>query len=214
MKKFLVILLLVLSCLFLSTTAQAASRIYACTSFIGGGAGALDKLADANLADSDGAIVFIISGAVTEVWYYVFDNDSAVAESSPRVIQPDDAGGNGRWILTSTYRQPQVWDDPGDTATLTIEQVHGGIVTNDGAGAGRTYNLPPAQVGMVVTVYLEEAQDVDIDCDGADQIFVLTDAAGNKISSDATQGSMIILKAHDATGWWPYGRVGAWADVN
>lgn len=214
MKRFLAILLLVWVCLFLPATAQAATRIYACTAFIGGGAGALDKLADANLADADGAIVFVISGAVTETWFYVFDNDSALTESSPRVIKPDDAGGNGRWILTKTYRQSQIWDDPGDTATFTIEQMHGGIITNDGAGAGRTYNLRPAQPGMGVTVYLEEAQDVDIDCDNADQIYVLTDAAGNKISSDATQGSFITLKAHDDTGWWPYGRVGAWADAN
>ena len=55
----------------------------------------------------------------------------------------------------------------------------------------------------------------DTATEGVDSgILTLTDAAGDAISSDETQGSMIILKAHDATGWWPYGRVGAWADAN
>jgi len=94
MKKFLIILLVVLTCLFLSTTVQAARRIYPCTSFIDGGAGALDKLADANLADGDGAIVFIISGTVTEIWFHVFDDEVIAAfwNWSPSV----EAAGNHR----------------------------------------------------------------------------------------------------------------------
>lgn len=76
-----------------------ANAVYAGVSLTGGGAGALDAIPDAFLNDGDIGIV------ATEHYFYIyhFDNASADAEDSPSVIKPDDAGGNGRWILVDGW---------------------------------------------------------------------------------------------------------------
>lgn len=129
----------------------------------------------------------------------------------------EDLSINGDLVAT-TYTGGIIYtilDDPNDNAQITAAQCNGTtVITNDGAGAARTYVLPIPAAGLVCMAYLEEAQDVDLDPNSSYQIFVLTDSAGDKISSDATQGSCIKLIAHDNTGWWPYGRVGAWTDAN
>ena len=111
---------------------------------------------------------------------------------------------------------PGILDDPNNNVQITAAQCNGvTIITNDGSSAGRTYILPKPAAGLICMVYLEEAQDVNLDPNSpAEQIYVLTDSGGDEISSDATAGSCIKLIAHDATGWWPYGRTGAWADAN
>lgn len=76
-----------------------ASKIYFCTGLIGGGAGDLDGIDGAALANGDGAIV------VTSSNYYVYrlNATSGAVESSPDVIAPDTNADNKRWILTPAY---------------------------------------------------------------------------------------------------------------
>ena len=89
-------------------SAQAVIRTYTATALTGGTAGSLDNMdaADAKgngtsvaLADGDTAIV-IVPG--DQVYFYAFDDDSALDESSPDIVKPDDNAGDGRWILVNT----------------------------------------------------------------------------------------------------------------
>lgn len=77
-----------------------ASKIYGAITLTGGTDGSVDTIKDAVIADGDMCIA-IVGGATDATYIYTFDDSSATAESSPDVIKPDDAAGNGRWILTS-----------------------------------------------------------------------------------------------------------------
>jgi len=76
-----------------------STEYYPRTSYIGGGAGALDQLPSATLGDGDIAIVS--NATVFSVHHY--DSNSGAGESSPDVIAPNDiGGGDGRWLLVFT----------------------------------------------------------------------------------------------------------------
>ena len=100
------------------------------------------------------------------------------------------------------------------TGNITAAECRGGVTTNTGASGGITITLPDAQIGMAIIVVLTVAQDVDIDVQAGEQILVLTDAAGDAISSDSTIGSSVTLIAISATQWMPVGQNGTWTDVN
>lgn len=68
------------------------------SSLTGGGEGALDAIDGSNVSDGDRAIVI-----ADKAYFYVLDADSAAAESSPDVIQPDSNAGDKRWILKETH---------------------------------------------------------------------------------------------------------------
>jgi hypothetical protein len=69
---------------------------YIKTAITGGGASALDGIAYPVLLNLDFAFV----GVTNTAYFYIYDANSAAAESSPDTIKPDDAGvNNGRWIL-------------------------------------------------------------------------------------------------------------------
>jgi len=72
-----------------------ALKNYSSTSLTGGGSGALDSIDGTNLTDLDSALVF----TADTFYFYILDDDSAAAESSPDVIAMDANGGNKRWIL-------------------------------------------------------------------------------------------------------------------
>ena len=72
-----------------------STEYYPATSYIGGGAGALDAIPCATLGT--GEIAVVANATVFSVHYY--DAASAAAESSPDVIKPDDNAGNGRWLI-------------------------------------------------------------------------------------------------------------------
>lgn len=72
-----------------------ANNAYWANVLTGGGAGALDAIDGAALADLDMAIVTTLAGTFN----YSLDDDSAAAEASPNVIEPDANGGDKRWIL-------------------------------------------------------------------------------------------------------------------
>ena len=72
-------------------------NFYSRIALTGGGAGALDEIDGAVLADGDIALV----GNLTSSYLYCLDDDSGAAESSPAIIQPDANAGTKRWILLS-----------------------------------------------------------------------------------------------------------------
>ncbi|MFB5606351.1 MAG: hypothetical protein ACE5R7_08700, partial [Nitrosarchaeum sp.] len=102
MKKLLFSFLIVL---FLVNFSFAAS-FYPATAINGGGAGALDKIDGAGLANADVAIVVLENNGTygNALLVYVLDADSAAAESSPSVISPDTNAGTKRWELAGTVQ--------------------------------------------------------------------------------------------------------------
>ena len=107
-----------------------------------------------------------------------------------------------------------VISDHTTNGSVSARTCRGGYATNTGAGGAITLNLPAVEKGMLLTFVLTVAQDVDLNPDDADQILVETNAAGDAISSDATQGSYIRLLGISATQWIPVGTGGTWTDVN
>jgi len=75
------------------------NKVRAFTAHIGGGLGALDKIATANLSNGD--ISFVITGG--KEYVYVFDAAGVDAEDTTdyRFIRPDDFGAAGVWDLLS-----------------------------------------------------------------------------------------------------------------
>ena len=75
------------------------NKVRAFTTHTGGGLGALDKIATANLSDGD--ISFVITGG--KEYVYVFDAAGSDAEDTVdfKFIRPDDFGAAGVWDLLS-----------------------------------------------------------------------------------------------------------------
>jgi hypothetical protein len=67
----------------------------------GGADGSLDSIDGSLLKDLDGAIV--LDAAASRLRAYVVDADSAAAEDSPRVIQPDANAGDKRFVKVRLY---------------------------------------------------------------------------------------------------------------
>jgi len=76
------------------------------TVLIGGGAGALDAIASAGLAEGDIATVTTISGADVVQYFFKYDETgAALTESSPTTILPDDGDGTDGWRLMGATNQ-------------------------------------------------------------------------------------------------------------
>jgi hypothetical protein len=90
----------------------------------------------------------------------------------------------------------------------------GALITNLGATGAQTLNLPQAISGLHITVSLAVAQDVNINPDNFDQILVLTNEAGDEITSNATIGDTVELVAIDDSKWLPIRTVGTWSNAN
>ena len=125
----------------------------------------------------------------------------------------------------------------GSTFSGNARESYGAIFDNQGATAAVTFYLPDGEQYSVLTFVVDDAYDIDLQpsengactasdtpwdcCTGAsagtctsNQIITLTDNAGDKLSSDATQGSMITLYKISTTEWMPMGYVGTWSDAN
>lgn len=100
------------------------------------------------------------------------------------------------------------------TDTITAGQLYGGLIVNTGAVGAAVYTLPAPVVGMHFRVYLNVAQDVDINPADGTQILALTNATGDAISSAATIGNCIELVAISTTEWVALAVSGTWTDAN
>jgi hypothetical protein len=96
MKKYIIPFLIFCLC-FAAIDAQAQNKVRAYTALTGGGTGALDKTATAELADKDIAMVV----TATDLYFYSFVAAATDAESSPLVIRPNDYSAAGVWKLVS-----------------------------------------------------------------------------------------------------------------
>jgi hypothetical protein len=75
---------------------------YSATALTGGGAGALDAIDGADIADGARAIVTVGNNPGI-LYVYIWDDDNAGTEASPDIIAADANGGDGRWILAKTH---------------------------------------------------------------------------------------------------------------
>jgi hypothetical protein len=107
-----------------------------------------------------------------------------------------------------------VWNLP-LTGNVNLNDVYsGGLISNLGATDAQTLTLPRATPGLHITVSLAVAEDVDIDPQTGDQILVLTDEAGDAITSSETIGDTVELVALDDTNWLPIRIVRTWTNAN
>jgi hypothetical protein len=100
----------------------------------------------------------------------------------------------------------------GTPKTITAADCAGSIITNASAAGDVEYDLPAAQVGMVITFFVVTANKMKIDPNGTDQIMVLTNAAGDFLESDAVIGSYITLKCLVANKWYKTDYAGTWTE--
>lgn len=116
-------------------------------------------------------------------------------------------------VVSGTVEVLSVQAEPA-TDTITAGQLYGGVIVNTGAVGAAVYTLPAPVVGMHFRVYLNVAQDVDINPADGTQILALTNAAGDAISSAATIGNCIELIAISTTEWVALAVSGTWSDAN
>jgi len=93
-----------------------ATNFYCRTSLIGGGAGSVDEIDGAGLADLDAAFVQVFG----TFYPYTLDDDSGAAESSPLIISPDTNPGTKRWLLQDISVNKLVSNVATGTAPLTV----------------------------------------------------------------------------------------------
>jgi len=133
-----------------------------------------------------------------------------------KLTQPNQSvilqAGFGSWHIVSP--RPANSYSQAATATLTADQLYGSTITNTGAAGAVVYTLPAPALGMNFRVYLTVAQDVDINPADGTTILALTNAAGDAISSAATIGNCIELRALSATTWGAFTVSGTWTDAN
>lgn len=96
---------------------------------------------------------------------------------------------------------------------LTAAEVNNTFVSDLGDTGAITVTLPAAAAGMEVYLYNLTGNDWIVDCDNADQIFDLTNAAGNKVTNSTAYDYMHLV-AVDATGWYPIDVHGTWTDAD
>jgi hypothetical protein len=100
------------------------------------------------------------------------------------------------------------------TATLTANTIAKVMITNIGATVPNTLTLPPANPVQFISYINEAGVPVYLDPNGTDQIITLTDAAGDRILSDAVVGTSISLMCITQGKWYVMGYNGAWTDAN
>lgn len=76
-----------------------ANKIFAFTSLIGGGVGALDSLDGTSLIDGD--IALVAMGSTDSYYVFTMDTSSGAADDGENVIAPDAHAGTKRWIRST-----------------------------------------------------------------------------------------------------------------
>ena len=176
------------------------TEYYPATSLTGGGAGALDAIPSATLHTTDVAVVT----TSTNIYVYYYDGTSAAAESSPKIITPDDiGGGNGRWLLVELYGNlqfPATQNPSGDantlddyeegTWTVTVTPTDSGTITLQAGEQTGAYT----KIGRVVHVqgFIDvQAVNAPVGAVKIDLPFTsanLTDTAGYSVGSISLSG--------------------------
>lgn len=199
MKKWLI----VFSILLMTTPCWAANAVSDLARFGVDARSAPVAIVDKALS-IDEAIPIILEG-VTEDAY---ETSIAVADpTADNTITIPDAGG-----VLGMQRSAAVAKT--STGNVAAKECYSGLITNTGASGAIVLTLPTPVVGMDCMFVLTAAQDVDVNAANGTQILTLTNATGDAISSAATIGNFVWLKAISTTQWLPLASSGTWTDVN
>jgi hypothetical protein len=95
-----------------------------------------------------------------------------------------------------------------------LTQDSGTLFHNTGATAEITLTLPAAVPGLYYCFYVYAAYAITIEIDDADQVYHLTNAAGDRLQNAGTVGDNICLWSNGITYWLPMGEIGTWSDAN
>lgn len=115
------------------------------TGLIGGTVGCLDSIDGADLKDEDPATVM----TAEKIYFYAYDSDSGLAESSPDIIKPDTNAVDGRWILQNTLSGDVLRKGLLQLATA-VESISGIDTAKAVTPAGLTSRLgSPGEIGGV-----------------------------------------------------------------
>jgi hypothetical protein len=178
--------------------------------------------------DGDAASNINVAGAgidltiESEAGRVVIKGDEAAADGV--YVDADDNAGTGLSVATGATAGAVFSGGPvilprkviaktGVSAALTAAECWWTIVSDLGDTGGITITLPAAVAGMDIILYNKTGEDWIIDCDNADQLFDLTDAAGNKITN-TTAFDYVHLVALDGAGWYTLDVHGTWTDAN
>jgi hypothetical protein len=132
------------------------------------------------------------------------DYETNIAVTDPtadRTITYPDAAGTVSLLSVATYT----------AGNITAAQCHGTVFVST---AGGDCNLPAVAANMDLTVYLNASVDVNLNPQTGDQILVLTNAAGDAISSAATAGNYVHLRGIDDVNWIRLDSSGTWSDID
>jgi hypothetical protein len=150
----------------------------------------LDSIADAVIQDGDLAIVIDSSG---DLYFYRFNNSSTESENYPWIIQPNDAAGNGDWILTrsivfkndaSADSYVRIYENYGNGQNYFEYKVPADIDTNHTFIGG----------GWYIHALSVTTSDITVETDDAKTLFYLTIAGltnDREIDLPAATGSGI-----------------------
>jgi hypothetical protein len=143
MNRVFLLALLVAGLWWSPSLADDKTRTYTFNGLTGGTTKSLDSLPSASLNDGD-----LAYGAnSTHAMDYVWDADSAVAESSPDTIAADDNAGNGRWILLTARHATATTTDAGIIEIATDAETAAGSATDKAVTPG-----------SLVSVYATDAE--------------------------------------------------------
>jgi hypothetical protein len=159
------------------------------------------------LSDSGGALVLGDATQITST----LDVLGAVGDSGGVLTFADDASITGTLSVGSfSYTYIDSMEVTTDTLA-TIGQRSTWFWAN--AGTGITLTLPAAVEGLSYCAYNYDGADLYIDVQSGDQIFVLTNATGDRITN-TTAGNSVCLLAIGTTNWVATAINGTWSDAD
>jgi hypothetical protein len=139
----------------------------------------------------------------------VLINDS-IYDSGANLVLDDAVDVSGNLVVTGTLRA-YVPVTAITTDTLATTAQRGSWFTD--AITNTTLTLPAAASGLSYCLYNYAGDNLYLDVQTGDQIHVLTNATGNKVSN-STAGDSICLLAVDTTYWIATSRTGTWTDAD
>ncbi|KKN74427.1 hypothetical protein LCGC14_0390470 [marine sediment metagenome] len=178
----------------------------------GGGDNGDVTLVAADIMTFTSADIKIFDGAAAETWVIEgtangFETNVVFTDPTGAVVVTIPDGGAGT-LLVPTYLAYTA------SGNIDADECWGGVLANTGASIDIVLDLPTAVAGMRLSFTLTVASDVDLNPFAGDTILVLTDSAGDAISSAATAGNSITLHAVDANSWLAISIDGTWSDAN
>lgn len=118
---------------------------------------------------------------------------------------------NGRTTLNFGAIMPEIVEAKTTAFAINTTIDRNKRFTNEGAGAGVVFTLPPAAAGLTYTFIVQDVDGITVDADAGDTIRIgsSVSTAGGTINSIVI-GSVVKLVAINATEWIAESMLGTW----